>query len=406
MSEKQRDVNSIFVGKAAIIILFVLCIVSAYMHLDSLMVFLLALFLIALFSRIWGRHSLRNLKLETKIGQSNIFPGEDIDMTIHVTNQKMLPMLWLETEYFQNPPSFLSSEEDFKKKFTWIMAWQTASWDVIMHAKKRGITSIEAFTLSSGDGFGLSGQTSVIDLKDKKLIVVYPRIFPVDVSNLICNTTELHPGERGYIEDNTLFRGSRDYQSGDSSRFVNWRVLAKQGQLLINQYDPVVPEFVTFILDLKSFTKWKQQATVGGMELKMIEFNEDMMEDMISLVASCVVALTEKRIRCSLIIPSIAQAEQIMEASVDLEEQYPRLLTALAGLEYHGEHTYFDTSMILQNNSFGQVYVVCQNSSTITCRNLLDRLQDQRVNILARQEGSNDNGMRTVTYDILRRHDV
>ena len=165
------------------------------------------------------------------------------------------------------------------------------------------------------------------------------------------------PSDRGCIEDNTLFKGIHDYQSGDSIKHINWRVLARQGELTVNEYQSVIPRHVTFVLDLLSFTTWREETTNSGTMMVLDRFDSESLEDMISLTASCILALTERKIRCTLVLPAFGDhAVRVIDGN-GLADQIPLLLTELAGLEYKGEECNF-RGLGRRAFSLGQVWLV------------------------------------------------
>lgn len=65
-----------------------------------------------------------------------------------------------------------------------------------------------------------------------------------------------------------------------------------------------------------------------------------------------------------------------------------RLLSALAGISYGGEQTYFDSAQLLEKRrSLGQVYVVVESPESMTCPEFLHRWGDTGVTLLTRKAG-------------------
>lgn len=409
--DQQKDARSLLVSLPGILVLAVLSVLSAYYRVGFLPFFLFAITFVAILSALWGRYSLRALNVEA-VGQSTrVFPGEEIHLTMVADNDKLLPLLWFEASYFQEPPAFLSSEDNFSRKFTWIGAMQTLEWETTFKGEKRGVAFLSHMTLRSGDGFGLSVDTKEVELEEKYLLVVYPKVFAVDASELVRDTLEMHPGQKGYIEDYTLFKGSRDYIPGDSSRFINWRVLARQNQLSVNLFEPVVPECVTFLLDLKSFSRWEEESATSGPIMVLKEFHEEHFEEMLSLVASAILALTERKVRCALLIPRIELNENDRKPCTflrtnDMDAQIPELLTALAKLTYKGEESLFYRSDIVSlAHSFGEVFAVVNSPETMTIRKALDLLNENQVTLLSHDAGQG--GIyRVKTLEELRKHNA
>ena len=353
----RGESNSWFTSLAGIICLGVLCILTAYFHLLNLTVFLLAVLFVALFSFIWGKLSLRSVKVDASALSCNVFPGEDIRISISVENNKTLPVIWINVRYFNVLPSFLADDSETEHRVAWLMSRQKATWTTAIHTRSRGIAFMETIGASSGDGFGLCTESKDFPMSRPPMLVVYPKVFPVDAGILVENSSSMLPFDRGCIEDDTLFKGIHDYRHGDSIKHINWRILAHQGELAVNEYQPVIPRLVTFVLDLMSFTTWREEVTNAGVHMVLDSMDSQSMEEMISLTASCILALTVRKVRCSLVIPAFGTSEMRVIDGNGLDDQIPLLLTELAGLEYSGEECSF-TGLGGRSFSLGQIWLV------------------------------------------------
>ena len=54
--------------------------------------------MLALVSYGWSRQSLHGLTFRLTLGQTRAFPGEEIDLVFELTNEKILPLSWLQIE--------------------------------------------------------------------------------------------------------------------------------------------------------------------------------------------------------------------------------------------------------------------------------------------------------------------
>ena len=172
MTEKTKGASSNFVTGPGILALVILLIISAYFKIEGLPLFLLILVAMAGLCFVWGRYSLNKLKIDVEGTSSRVFPDEDLRFTLTVDNDKMLPLLYLELDYFEDLPDFLDSDEELSTKITWLMSYQKITSEVHLKAKKRGFAILDSIIASSGDGFGLSTDVRKFDLKDKYLVVV------------------------------------------------------------------------------------------------------------------------------------------------------------------------------------------------------------------------------------------
>ena len=168
--------------------------------------------------------------------------------------------------------------------------------------------------------------------------------------------SELQKSPRGFYTDPTLTKSVRDYRDGDSPRDINWRALARSGQLLVNVYENLDMCRVCLIADLEAFSIFEHvdSGTHTGTERRA---DTERMERMLSLLASCILALDERSVLCSLIIPAYGGADARI-VMPEAHSQTAELLTALAEIGYSGEETAFPLcDMLERSHLLGQPFV-------------------------------------------------
>lgn len=124
-------------------------------------------------------------------------------------------------------------------------------------------------------------------------------------------------GTRGVMEDVTVIRSTRDYQTSDSLRRINWRLTARGLPLSVNVYEDILPKSVHFIFDGESFS---------GAHPRPEE-----LEDALSILASELVRLEGAQVRCGLSLSAGrgGEAVNLFALSSTTED----LLCALAAYE-------------------------------------------------------------------------
>src|ERR1051325_4941640 len=85
-------------GEAWIWIIGGLLFVSLWLHEGQLFVISCILLLVAVVSEVWGRYALTRVTYARSLGQKRAFFGEQVELTIQVSNEKVLPLAWLEIE--------------------------------------------------------------------------------------------------------------------------------------------------------------------------------------------------------------------------------------------------------------------------------------------------------------------
>ncbi len=398
---KSKESQSWFASVPGMLALAALCILTAYFRLHLLTIFLVVVLLVMVIAFVWSRLSLRKVSVSTKALSCNVFSGEDIHFKLQITNDKVIPLPWVDVTYFDDVPRFIPDDAPLSHHLAWIMPRQSLVWEAVMRTTKRGIAFLDKVEATSGDGFGLGSETQDFPVSPAPMLVVYPKVVQVNAKVLADEITSMLPSDRGKIRDDSLFKGVRDYQSGDSTKNINWRVLARQGQLAVNLYQSLEPRLVTFILDLQSFTTWREEVTNSGVNLVLDSILEDDLEDMISLTASCMLSLAESGVRSILVLPSFADNELQIVSDMSMQEQSVKILTALAALDYKGEMTSF-SRLYEHLHTFGQMWVVCEKG--VLSQALSLEIQDQDgLGLLSARKPEEVPRARVMTQDRLRR---
>lgn len=346
----MRNRSSNFTTIGGLIFLAVLLFYTNAMGYRRIAGFLIFFLLLALCSYLWGKAALRNIDLEIPQTALHAFPGETLPVQLILSNSKLLPVLWMDllfplplnrcvggpdpdVEDYYEDPDLPWKVPVLSRKISFLMPFQKISWSVDLKARQRGIWHLGAVYLESGDGFGLSVVGRRFSLPYPRQITIYPKKIPVDVSSLLRQNPARAQGNYGYQEDLSLLKNSRAYQSGDNARHINWRLLARQQELMVNEYETVTPQCIGFYIDLESFMEMKEESGPSG-SYEIPSLQRKPLEDMLSLVGSCILELTEKRVFCGLLIPGYGDQDTRFLCGTDLEYQAPQLLEALSAISY------------------------------------------------------------------------
>lgn len=204
--------------------------------------------LVCLAATLWSRYSLRRVSYERVIPEDHAFPGDEIPVTLRLSNRKPLPLSWVEARdsfpegmvtgdgagdfRFMGQPGQLGTEWR-----TSIGAYERISRSYTLRAPERGLYEIGPATLGSGDPFGLFPERH--EESGRSRIVVYPRT--VDLGPHAIPSRRPHgeyaTGLRAF-EDPSRVAGLRDYLPGDPLRRVDWKATARAGRMQSRVYDP------------------------------------------------------------------------------------------------------------------------------------------------------------------------
>ena len=130
--------------------------------------------------------------------------------------------------------------------FPYIPRMSAARQKVELRFPRRGVYRQDAFGIRTRFPFGFFEKTRQVDSNME--IVVYPRVEPTDqfyeVLPLLSGEMASHFRGRGH-ELHSL----RDYLPTDSARFVDWKVTAKSGRLMVREFAREDERRVMLVLD-------------------------------------------------------------------------------------------------------------------------------------------------------------
>jgi len=204
--------------------------------------------IVALTGRLWDRYAFRQVTHGRIIPRDRAFIGDTLEYTVTLTNDKILPLIWVDIlDPF--PPGLELSGGSLRGNFlegvrhhritTSLLPYQKVSWKYSLECTARGYHRIGPVRLRSGDIFGFSsGETSLPGMGH---VLVYPRM--IDLDELVFPAQ--HPlgetkGQRPLYQDTSRFLGQRDYQPTDPMKYIHWKGTARRGSLQTKIFDPVV----------------------------------------------------------------------------------------------------------------------------------------------------------------------
>lgn len=204
--------------------------------------------IMTLTARLWEKYAFRRVTHHRTLSHNRAFIGDSLDYTITLSNDKVLPLIWVDMEDpFPEGLQLIGAKLkgtgiEINRQHsiaTSLLPYQKASWKYTMKCAARGYHRIGPVRLRSGDIFGF---TSVeVHLPDLDHVLVYPRV--VDLDQLIF--PEQHPigearGKRPLYQDQSRFLALRDYLPTDPMKHIDWKASARRQSLQTKVFDPVV----------------------------------------------------------------------------------------------------------------------------------------------------------------------
>jgi uncharacterized protein (DUF58 family) len=224
------------------------------------------------------RHCLDRVEFHRTFTPRRAFYGEDITLTLELTNRKLLPLSWLEvTDELPDEivprrgrviPSVRQRRQHLVHLFS-LRWYERVRRRVTITCQARGYFPLGPARLRSGDLFGITSHGR--DVSSTDYLIVYPRIVPLEALGL----PALHPlgdarARRPLLEDPTRTVGIRDYQPDDPLRRVHWKATARLGRLQARQYEATTAHRLQIFLNLDTLGEY---AEYRGFVRPLLELN-------------------------------------------------------------------------------------------------------------------------------------
>ena len=382
--------STLLTGRTALIIWCACAFIFNWFGLTLAAAFSLLLGLLGFFARLWGRYALHSVEAEVDAANKTLSVGETVNISCRVRNEKFLPLIWLEVCLPVPPRGCLEPDESFillrgneavpegeqlekprySRRLALLLWYRIAEWESVWTARRRGIYRPGEAGLRAGDGFGLTQSQRQVPIPGEPAFVIYPRLVPVNSSNLLRTVWMGETGARGYLEDPAVLRGVRDYGDGDPWKRIDWRMAARTETLQVKLYETILPRSIHFVLDVASFAP----DSAENAEL----------EDMLSVLASLIIRLNEDGVHCGLSLPQTAARDNLDMFPDDPGLGADDILFQMAALEEDGATELFSEHAISAfQHRAGQICFVTRGGGRTTCRALSERLELSALTVLA-----------------------
>ena len=211
----------------------------------------------------WNRGSLNRVSYERSISERRAFPGETVDLTLRVANQKLLPLGWLSVE---DQWSLALPVEDgmlfaapagqtgvFRSAFS-VRWYEQIRRRHRLRCTKRGFYPFGPVRLVSGDIWGLFRNSKILSQLD--WLIVYPQVLSLEALGF----PQKEPlGERKatwrIFEDPSRAVGIRDYRPEDGFRHIHWKASARRQDLQTKVYEPTTSHHLVLFLNVATFAR-------------------------------------------------------------------------------------------------------------------------------------------------------
>lgn len=199
-----------------------------------------------LLAGLWRAPDQQKLSAERILSEERIPPGATVTVGVTVKNNGG----HLEQVYLYDPlPKFLEVIEGSPNRFVSIPAGGQVSWSYTVRGR-RGSHSFDGIHIVVEDSLGLITKRTLLPTTGQ--ILVLPGLVRVRHISIRPRQTRVYSGVIPANQGGTgiEFFGLREYQIGDSPRHINWRVSARQTNVLYsNEYQQERVADVGIVLD-------------------------------------------------------------------------------------------------------------------------------------------------------------
>jgi uncharacterized protein (DUF58 family) len=204
----------------------------------------------------WNRVSLWRVSYERGLSERRVFVGETVDLSVRVSNRKILPLAWVKIDdQFPSAlpianktlaPSHIPLTSYLNHRAA-LSGFERARWNYRLNCTQRGFYTLGPARIKSGDLFGLFEREWLSPRTDR--LIVYPRVTALEDWGLPPKDPLGEAKARTPIfQDTARPRGIRDYRPDDAPKHIHWRATARRGALQVKVYDPTISyQWVLFV---------------------------------------------------------------------------------------------------------------------------------------------------------------
>ena len=252
--------SSYLFNKYVLFVLLALLLVSAWFKVTVIVILLGLVLATAVLTRLWSWLSLKAVGFERKISDTRAFPGESVELQLKITNNKILPLFWIQIEdeipliFNVKTQATEESRPGYGKlsKSTSLLWYSSATWREQLTCNKRGYYKLGPLTVTSVDIFGFYPRSAARN--EEEHIIVYPVIYPISEMDI----PPLYPvgdtkAERRIFTDPSRVIGIREYNPHDSLRYIHWKATARHRELQVKIFEPTPTQDIAVFLAVDSF---------------------------------------------------------------------------------------------------------------------------------------------------------
>ena len=225
-------------------------------------------------SWLWSRVSLEDVSYERTLSHNRVFMGEEVSMSVSLTNRKPLPLARLEIqddfpieiEILGGEMSASASPNTHTLRHYTSVAWyERIRWEYTAKSSQRGLHRMGPVRFDSGDLFGFFNTEKAIPNYD--YLLVYPSVVPLSELGIPASRPlgEVSGGSRMFEDASRPF-GLREYQFGDPMKIVDWKATARMQSLQVRTFEPSTTVTVVLVVDVDTTAHYWEGYSSANLE--------------------------------------------------------------------------------------------------------------------------------------------
>ena len=209
---------------------------------------------------LWNRLSLEEVTYERSLARNRAFVGDEVPITVSITNKKPVPLGWLRL-YDRIPPDVevrggQMGEQVGATALSLVlsasMGWyEKVVWEYRLKCTARGYYRLGPARLESGDLFGFFTSEKMVPQRDD--LLVYPEVASLPELG-IPSLRPMGDARTGLPIHRDTSRPAtvRDYQRGDPLKWVDWKLSAKTGRFQVRVFDPSSSTTIVLVVAIET----------------------------------------------------------------------------------------------------------------------------------------------------------
>jgi len=194
-----------------------------------------------------------DLTIRRETSATNVYKGDDIVISLTITNNSYRRTQQL--ELFDNVPHEMKMRKGINQMRMNLGPGQSATMKYVVRCPLRGHYTVGPVSVRYRNAFNLFVSETKVD--DRSDITVFPQIRDIEDALLRSDVPKMYSGATTLKTPGPgmEFYALREYLPGDSFRSINWKALARTGEMMVNEKtrDAVTDVFV--IVDTRDVSR-------------------------------------------------------------------------------------------------------------------------------------------------------